>query len=146
MSVRLEVEEWGEWSDSGIFDGTTAAILYARIHYAQNSWRVINTHTNEVQHSYDPFASMAQQELQRFNDTDRWRDRFLERRERRERELEERERRHQQQRQHISQFESQFESLLRAATRPRRQPLWRFEDDEEQQFMPCDVNWVKEGF
>lgn len=78
----LEVENFGAWAIDQLFLNFGNARDYGIAQFSQNAWRIVNLDIDEVVFSYDPLAGLvndAQAELQRFADTDRWREHFARR-------------------------------------------------------------------
>ena len=117
------------------FSSGELAKKHGRTHFPQNEWMVFNITTGRVVHKHDPFANIADeasQHLQRFADTDMWRQRFADRaaqdviaRQRRSR-------------------------CTEIARRQRRTQMERFaqylEDDDRLDLALEKVNWQQEGF
>ena len=83
----LEINVWDNWeADEHQFELLNETNEYAKVHYAQNDWRIVEAATGEVLFMYDHMEAVriaAQEDMKRFNDTAKWRDRFAESKERR---------------------------------------------------------------
>jgi hypothetical protein len=123
MRYALEVNVWEEWSpEPQIFLNIAEASAYGQSHFSQNGWRIVD-HRGDVLYAYDPMGAVreaATQDIQRFENTIKWRERFAHQKERRmERVREER----------VQEF---MASMI--ALREERLSRWSI------------VHWLKEGF
>ena len=78
----LEVENWGNYELVKDFSSVELAKRHGTSNFPQNEWRVFNRTAGRVVHRHDPFseiAAEASQHLQRFADTEMWRQRFADR-------------------------------------------------------------------
>lgn len=78
----LEIENWGEWQLEKDFSSFEGARQYGLERFPQNEWRIFDRNAREFVHRHDPSCIMqetAKQELDRFADTAKWRQRFAER-------------------------------------------------------------------
>lgn len=170
----LEVENWGSYELVKDFSSIELAKSHGHSNFPQNEWRVFNRTAGRVVHKHDPFseiAAEASQHLQRFADTDMWRQRFADQaasevvaRQQRSRlsEIAQRQRRDQrdhteERRERLSGFrfngpEPDILAQARRAAAQARRAAWNDEWGDEEE---CDdrldlarekVNWQQEGF
>ncbi len=79
----LEIENWLEYELVGTFQSEDRAVRYGEERFPQNAWRVSDNLRRCIVHEHDPFhviQTEAGAELRRFDETDRWRRIFAERR------------------------------------------------------------------
>ncbi len=75
----LEIENWGSYELVKDFSSVKLAKQHGRNNFPQNEWRIFNRTAGRVVHKHDPFSDIAEeasQHLQRFADTEMWRQRF----------------------------------------------------------------------
>jgi hypothetical protein len=157
----LEVQNWGNWELERDFSSLDRAIRFGRERFPENEWRVYDRVAREVVHVHDPAVALeqtARQEFQRFQTTERWRERFAERaaaevlaRQQRERiaEVAARQREREQVRRNRLRgfrFVGEPPEILRMS-RPTFDAIEDLFDDESRVRDRDDkVDWLKEGF
>jgi hypothetical protein len=78
----LEIESWGSWELERKFSNTQSAMTYGLENFSQNDWRIKEERTSNVVYVHDPFTTIEQEargEIDRFNTTEQWRERFAQR-------------------------------------------------------------------
>jgi serine phosphatase RsbU (regulator of sigma subunit) len=78
----LEIESWGSWDLEKKFKDVQSAINYGLENLTQNEWRIKESRTSNVVYRHDPFTVIEQEargEIDRFNTTEQWRERYAQR-------------------------------------------------------------------
>lgn len=130
----LELENWIDYELVSAFTSFDRAKQHGQENFPQNKWRIVRPDNGSVIYEHDPFAVIACEaalEIQRFDDTERWRRIFADRQAEQIRREQERER--------LSEIMQRRYDARVAAWNDIIAPLRRNP-------LEARVNWLKEGF
>ncbi len=132
----LELENWVEYELVSAFTSFDRAKLHGQENFPQNKWRVVRPDNGNVIYEHDPFAVIACEaalEIQRFEETERWRRIFADRQAEQIRRQQERER---------------LSEIMQRRYAARAAAYTSWDDIAPVRRNPLEqrVNWLKEGF